>query len=391
MQPGAAERVFELLSIEIMHDIFLGPLEDVVCLTLFYFTRDTKHPNYFGLTTLNQRMQDYPWHSVAKSDKPEQFSPFPSKLKHSGTAVYGEGYGGWMIPNTDHGLKWTAAVAINFAVHMVALLSPLIKDQSCPMWRHWVMYHEICCWSLKWTCMASEIVAFDSFIREEHELFLSIPQFQPFYKPKFHNCLKAARNWLYNGPLRVTWAMKCEKYLRTMKGYGSKSNFKNVALTMTTRYARDRGHFWITGEELQVTYGVSHQHDEYITKQHPFYAKLALVSPVVMISWYQVLSHQGVQYTPGKVCLHTYDEGQSMLLMVQGVLHCMEGWQLVGYQFKKHDDGRVLDVGGQGLLMVDACLMDTNQLVLLSVEVDSSIVSFYGIRHDHRIILVEDV
>jgi hypothetical protein len=133
MQPGVAERVFELLSIEIQHDVFLGPLEEIVCLTLFYFTRDTDHPNYVGLAALNRQMAEYPWRSVAKSDRPEVFLPFPGRLKEKGVARYGEDYGGWMIPNTDHGLKWTAAVAIKFALHMVAMLTPLIKDHSEPM------------------------------------------------------------------------------------------------------------------------------------------------------------------------------------------------------------------------------------------------------------------
>jgi hypothetical protein len=105
--PGG-EYFFDLLSVEIQHDVFLGPAEQIVLLTLTHMTRDVDHPNHFSHQQLMDRHEEYPWAAVSRADRPEPFMKFPTHLKSTGKGIYGDAYDGWIIPNLDHSLKWTA-------------------------------------------------------------------------------------------------------------------------------------------------------------------------------------------------------------------------------------------------------------------------------------------
>jgi hypothetical protein len=108
------------------------------------------------------------------------------------------------------------------------------------------MYQVYVIWALKWSSTSTECVQMDGHIREQHQLFLSIKVFSIFYTAKFHNQLKAAKNYMDNGPLRCSWAMKLEMYLRSLKGYGTRSNFKNVTQTMAVKEAQSKAYMWAT-------------------------------------------------------------------------------------------------------------------------------------------------
>jgi hypothetical protein len=281
---------------------------------------------------------------------------------------------------------------------MIALLAPLIRDPSEPMWRHLVAYHRVILWSLKWTSWASECVTLDECIREQHRQFLAMPKFKPHYKCKDHNQLKQARNFLYNGPLRVLWAMKCEKFLREMKGYGTQSNFKNVPLTMTEEYSIKRAVQWATEPPMEITSGSQHQHDEMIPIDHPFHAQLPQLNVNAnTISWHRLIHHQGLLYTSGKVIVFSVPSDVASgttptVAQIQGGFSCLNVWYLVVYCFGRNQDGAAMAQDAYGLLQVDCTLLDTTAYVLVPLVPHLQILVMHGIRGEGVMMtLVEEV
>jgi hypothetical protein len=54
------------ISAEIAHDELLGNWPQQCYLTLFFYTRDTRNPNYFGLEKLQHRYDEYGWKGCSK-------------------------------------------------------------------------------------------------------------------------------------------------------------------------------------------------------------------------------------------------------------------------------------------------------------------------------------
>lgn len=414
--PGAEEDLFENISIEIQHDKFLGPVLTKIYLVLFYMVRDPQHPNHLSLEDLNARMKSYPWRAVSSADIPPAFDYFHGRAQASGKDVYGDSYDGWLVPTNGHGLQWTAAMAINFSLHMIALLRPFIRDEEERMWKLLLTTQRVICWSLKWQSTAKEIAYMDTVTREQHKQFLDIPEFKPFYRSKDHNELHGPQNFLFNGPLRVSWAMKCEKFLRTMKQYGRRSNNKCLEMTMCTRYTKDVGHSWVTSATSGLTLpttGSSFQHEERFYREHPFFTHLTSRrrgiegrsrtvcewTPIIG-SWYRHLYHQGLHYTNGKMILyqHRRDGGRGCQTVgwIQSIMFCDADWWLVCYSFSSGDKIAPVEEDSAGLLQVDMSHLDTDTLVLVPVTVngkpDGTITPLFGVESRKGVlILVEDV
>lgn len=280
-------------------------------------------------------------------------------------------------------------------------MEPLIKDKTDVLWRHWVHYHKILCWCLKWSSSLKECQLADAMIRECHALWLSKPQLRPWYHLKTHNMLKAARNYICNAPLRISWAMKCEMYLRYMKGLGVRSNFKNVPLTMTTDYAEDRGFLWATDSKSSTaTGGHSLRHIESIRAGHPFYEVLHNASDggSVPIAWYKCIVHQGLQYTEGLFVMYSihqtrrHDLKNSTVGSVQSCLECNGEWWLVVHQLARSSQGCAATMTVEGCLCVDCSLLDTSQLSLVPLKPSISVTPFWGVSAGgSALILVEQV
>jgi hypothetical protein len=112
--------VWELHSIELMHDSILGPAEKIICLSLTMFTRDKSNPNFFELKALNERMSSYPYHACTnRADIPPEFDQFTTLAKSKGKEMYGDEYDDWVIPNAAHGLKWNAGAGLHAAIVIV--------------------------------------------------------------------------------------------------------------------------------------------------------------------------------------------------------------------------------------------------------------------------------
>ena len=118
------------IGIDIMHDEFLGFWNLHVYLCLFYWVRCTFLTNHFSFQELIDRWGEYPWEACHKNSTPSPPNGFEGRDKSNADTVFGKGVhdGRSPMPQQDEHFHWTTAMAVQMAVHAVALLRPFIKD-----------------------------------------------------------------------------------------------------------------------------------------------------------------------------------------------------------------------------------------------------------------------
>jgi hypothetical protein len=202
---------------ELAHDEYLGSWPEQVSLTLFFYTRDKKNPNYFGPEALQDRYDEYDWKGAQRSDIPPPFPVFKGRNYDAGVKLYGDKMTkGQVVPQQSESFKWKASMSYTFAIHAIAFLAPLIKDKAEPMWVNLRKHQEYLMTLNQWSAKVKHILKLDLLIREHQAGFLAIWQFAPLYKYKLHAALHAAHNWLYKAPPRLAWCLKGENLMCMM-------------------------------------------------------------------------------------------------------------------------------------------------------------------------------
>lgn len=225
--PRISEQPMDGISVEVAHDGLLGNWPQQVYLNLFFYTRDPKNPNYFGLDKLQDRYDEYPFKNVSRytgviatqclsslrgllrGDIPPQFKFFNGRSAKVGRQLYGSDFlRGSPVPLQAEHFKWTAAMSFTFLIHAVAFLHPLITDHQEAMWVNLKQHQEYLLGLLQWQARVKDILALDVKIREHQLGWRAIWQFKPLYKFKLHVILHACHNWLMTAPPRAHWCLK---------------------------------------------------------------------------------------------------------------------------------------------------------------------------------------
>ena len=116
----------------------------------------------------------------------------------------------------------------------VEILSPLLTDQmrAHPAWASWVKLVELFTMCIKHELDVSDIERIDDLQIEYVTLFLAVPEYAGFYRPKHHFLTHLARDiWRY-GPPRGFWTFGFESFNKVIKAGAKRSNFRCETLSI---------------------------------------------------------------------------------------------------------------------------------------------------------------
>jgi hypothetical protein len=171
--PGGDGMLMDNVTIEIAHDGLLGTWPLQVYLNTFYMVRDPQNPNYLGPkgeAVLNARWTQFGWKGSLRSHIPPPFKNFKGRSATVGKKLFGSAYRkGMPVPKQADPFKWTAAMSFVVLVHIVAVLSPLIKDHNCPIWKNLLLHQRWFMGMLKWSATVREIFKIDQLVRQHNK------------------------------------------------------------------------------------------------------------------------------------------------------------------------------------------------------------------------------
>ena len=171
--PGGDDMVMDNVGVDVAHDELLGSWPLQCYLQMFFMVRDKENPNFLGkdgLLLLNGRWVGYGWKGSLRSHVPHPFRDFKGRGPNIGKKLYKSDYRkGMPVPKQSDPFKWTIAMSFVVLVHIVAVLSPLIKDHQCPIWRNLLLHQRCLMGLLKWSASTKEIYAIDGLIRQHQK------------------------------------------------------------------------------------------------------------------------------------------------------------------------------------------------------------------------------
>ena len=215
---------------DFMHVELEGSLKNELAAMLYCFLR--KRPGWgFTIDALNDRIRNYPW--------PGGFSP-PTFTK--GYLDKGTKSG---LPKKGCHVHMTAGDVMLFVRHSIDLLLPLIKDDTDPLWRCWVVHAKYVRLLCQQAITHDELLELDRLIYEHHELFLACKEYgSRLFKPKNHFACHFPVDILNFGPVRQYWCMRFEALNQLFKTFAKTGSFRNTcgrcATFWTIRAAMER-------------------------------------------------------------------------------------------------------------------------------------------------------
>ena len=163
-------------------------------------------------------MQKFKWPNMMDDTRPKGFRA---------TAFEGPD----MEKDASSQLNMTMGHVMSFARVLVALLTPLIGNKSCPIWQTLCLHSKVLVWLLRSSFMEEELV-------ELQRLVLLHATMQAKYhpmlagKPKWHMCLHAVHEIRKFGPPRGVWTLKFENKHQQVKAALPLMNFKSLIKTV---------------------------------------------------------------------------------------------------------------------------------------------------------------
>ena len=121
----------------------------------------------------------------------------------------------------------------------VAILEPLLTDamRTHPAWASWVKLVELFSLCIQHELHVDDSKRIDDLQLEYITLFLQVPQYAGFYRPKHHFLSHLAGDiWNY-GPPRGYWTFGFESFNKVIKSAARQSNFRQESVSIMQYYS----------------------------------------------------------------------------------------------------------------------------------------------------------
>jgi hypothetical protein len=143
------------------------------------------------------------------------------------------------LPSPKGHLSYTAGQMVQFALHSVEILRPLVNDTitSHPIWKAWVAHCRYFQAAMKTEFTTNEVHQLDQLIVASQTLFLQIPEYKGLWKPKCHFAQHIAPDILMFGPPRGVWCMRFEAKNHEHKKAAKLGNWREIP--------RQIANFWV--------------------------------------------------------------------------------------------------------------------------------------------------
>ena len=163
------------------------------------------------------------------------------------------------LPSGKGHLRFTAGQMMQFALHSVEMLRPLVAAQSAeshPIWKAWIAHTQYFQAAMKTSFTTHEVHQLDKLISKSQSLFLAIPEYSALWKPKCHFAQHIAPDIFMFGPPRCVWCMRFEA-----KNYEHK---KAAKLGNWLDIPRQIANFWVRRTAFLLKY----EPPEFATQVH---------------------------------------------------------------------------------------------------------------------------
>ena len=193
---------------DIMHDLFEGVVQYEMKLLLVHCVDE----KFFSIDLLNDRLSQFDFVSDKPSLLDKDFARNNSKFRQSASQM----------------------IALCFSL-------PLLVGDRIPEddenWLSFLLLLRICEIALSPICTSDTIVYLKLLVEEKLSMFKQLYP-QSNVTPKFHYMVHYASQVQNFGPLISSWTMRHESKLGFIKRASKRSNFKNVAKTVSDRHQR---------------------------------------------------------------------------------------------------------------------------------------------------------
>ena len=213
--------------VDCMHDVDEGISNYVLVKSLQYYINN----NVFTASMLNDRIQNFPFSSISKSNKP------PIILEKK-------------IFSNDLSLSASE-------MHLLVLYLPLIigdlVPSNCNVWRLLLALHNILliCSSKSLTKETSTLL--QTLIAEHHELYMLL--FKEKLKPKFHMLVHYPKLLLESGPFCHNWSYRFESKHKQLKEYANNCRSRvNISKSIAKRHQLIISHNILEGLQENTDY-----------------------------------------------------------------------------------------------------------------------------------------
>jgi hypothetical protein len=117
---------------------------------------------------------------------------------------------------------------MHFVLHSLAILGPLVKSVSSPVWQCFLALVEVVKLYVASSFTFPSIIALDAAIAKYLSLYQKVPQLKNRLKPKHHFLTHTATDIINCGPPRFFWCFGYEAKNQEAKRAAVASNYKDV-------------------------------------------------------------------------------------------------------------------------------------------------------------------
>lgn len=296
---------------DIMHVLAEGVLKTEIAAMLFTLIRKRK----WGLTlkAVNKACRAYKWPTGHHAPN------------FRDVILDGVGKGATAAPKRGCHVHGTAGAVLDFTLHSLVILRPLIKDLQDPVFRSWKMMVSITMLCMQQTFTVAHAHSLAALIEQHQRLFLSIPEYAQLFKPKHHFCAHIPLDILRFGPPRQYWCMRFEALNQVLKHIARGGNYKDTCKrcaeffsmrsTLSTRYglhehwgdSQSLSHDVVeTVRELPIDDGSEHASTVRYLMQHHLHGITTDGDgrPMMQIRWVKKLFHSGCSFTANEAWVY---------------------------------------------------------------------------------------
>lgn len=199
---------------DIMHVLAEGVLKTEIAALIFMLCRKRKWG--VTVTSVNAACARYAW---PQGHQPPLFKE---------SLLEGQGKGANTMPKRGCHIHGTAGAVLDFTLHSLVVLRPLVKDATDAVWRCWKLMVAITMACMQHSFSRAHVELLDRLIVKHQQLFLSIPEYAHLFKPKHHFCSHIPLDILRFGPARHYWCMRFEAMNQVFKQIAKGGSFRDT-------------------------------------------------------------------------------------------------------------------------------------------------------------------